>query len=114
MIRSSSRSRVLILRRKVQVPYFQYGRDPHRILDQGWENRLRIGKYAKGAKQRQKSPETEAIVTWVSTSMTSTPWNATVRTFATIPFAPYKRRLNIAVYGRKCQHRRTAGNPGLW
>jgi hypothetical protein len=26
----------------------------------------------------------EAIVTWVSTSMTSTPWNATVRTRATI------------------------------
>ena len=46
-----------------------------------------------------KTGSPEAIVTSVSTSMTSTPWNATVRTFATIQFAPRKHRLSIAVCG---------------
>jgi hypothetical protein len=32
-----------------------------------------------------KAASPEAIVTWVSTSMTPTPWKATVRTRATMP-----------------------------
>jgi hypothetical protein len=66
-----------------------------------------------GSPTMVKAGSPEAIVTWVSTSMTSTPWNATVRTFATIPLKPYKHRLNIAVYGRKCQQRPAAGNQVL-
>ena len=43
-----------------------------------------------GSPTTVKAGSPEAIVTWASTSITSTPWNATVRTLATMPHPSYK------------------------